>query len=68
MLYISFDVIVLQISSTEQFPSPDRVADHHSDASLHSSHSSDSEDSFNAKRKQHYRMGAALKGPTPIGM
>ncbi len=64
----SFFFILLQFSSPERFPSPDRLADHHSDASLCSAHSSDSEDSFNAKRKQHYRMGAALKGPASMGM
>ena len=60
--------ICSQYSSPERLSSPDCHADHHSDASLLSAHSSDSEDSFKAKRKQHYRMGAALKGQAPMGM
>lgn len=57
-----------QHASPEHVSSPDCLAGHHSDTSLHSEHSSDSEDIFEAKRKQHYRMGAALKGQAPMGM
>jgi hypothetical protein len=62
------NLIWLQFSSPERLPSPDHHLDHLSDASLHSAQSSDSEDCFKAKRKQHYRMGAALKGQAPMGM
>ena len=63
-----FNITYLQHASPEHVSSPDCLAGHHSDTSLHSEHSSDSEDIFEAKRKQHYRMGAALKGQAPMGM